>query len=329
MNVRCVCRSLALAATTAAALLAPALGAAEAWPARPVRLVVPFVAGGGADVTARLIAAKLQAHLGQQVVVDNKPGGNTLIGAQDLVKAAPDGYTLMWSIDQTFVLNPSLYNRLPYDPRRDFTPVALAITSPNAVIVRAGAPGSVADVHALVKRAKAEPGRTNIGAAAILSQMALEEFKRAAGIEATRVPYKGSAEVAQATIAGDIEAAFDGIAPYVQFVQGGRAKILAFTSLKRFSGQPDVPTLDELGYKGVDFSVWFGIVGPAGLPPEIVQRVSEGVDRALRDPEVVRKLLVFGFEPAAETSAQALARRIDSDIVRYAPVIRRLGFKLD
>ena len=307
----------------------PALSAAQAaWPARPIRLVVPFVAGGGADVAARVIAAKLQEQLGQTVVVDNKPGGNTLIGAQELLKAQPDGYTLLWSIDQTFVLNPSLYNRLQYDPRKDFTPVALAITSPNAVIVRTQ-PGAPADVHELVKRAKANPGRVNIGAAAILSQMALEEFNRSAGIDAMRVPYKGSAEVAQATIAGDIDAAFDGIAPYVQFVKAGRAKILAFTSARRFSGQPEVPTLEELGYKGMDFSVWFGIVGPAGLPPEIVKLVSDGVDVALRQPDVIEKLLVFGFEPAAQTGPLALKGRIDSDLGRYGPVIRRLGFKLD
>lgn len=328
MNVRRVCRFLGIF-TAACALLAPALSAAQAaWPARPLRLVVPFVAGGGADVTARLIAAKLQEQLGQQVVIDNRPGGNTLIGAQELMKAQPDGYTLMWSIDQTFVLNPSLYNRLPYDPRKDFTPIALAITSPNAVIVRTGA-GSAGEVHELVKRAKANPGKVNFGAAAILSQMAMEEFNRSAGIEATRVPYKGSAEVAQATIAGDIDAAFDGIAPYVQFVKAGRAKILAFASLKRFSGQPEVPTLDELGYKGLDFSVWFGIVGPAGVPPEIVKRVSDGVDAVLREPDVVEKLLVFGFEPVAQTGPVALKSRIDGDLARYNPVIRRLGFKLD
>lgn len=328
MNARRVCRFLGLLAALAAGWVPALAGAQSAWPSRPIRLVVPFVAGGGADVAARLIAAKLQVQLGQQVVVDNKPGGNTLIGAQEIMKAAPDGYTLLWSIDQTFVLNPSLYNRLPYDPRKDFTPVALAITSPTAVIARTQA-GSVGDVHELVKRAKADPGKINIGAAAILSQMALEEFNRSAGIETTRVPYKGSAEVAQATIAGDIDAAFDGMAPYVQFVKAGRAKILAVTSAKRFSGLPDVPTLDELGYKGVDFSVWFGVVGPAGLPSEIAKRVSEGVDWATRQPDVVEKLLVFGFEPAAQTSAAALKGRIDSDLVRYSPVIRKLGFKLD
>ncbi|WP_447777038.1 Bug family tripartite tricarboxylate transporter substrate binding protein [Variovorax boronicumulans] len=328
MNARRVCRFLGLLAALAAGLVPALAGAQSAWPSRPIRLVVPFVAGGGADVAARLIAAKLQVQLGQQVVVDNKPGGNTLIGAQEIMKAAPDGYTLLWSIDQTFVLNPSLYNRLPYDPRKDFTPVALAITSPTAVIARTQA-GSVGDVHELVRRAKADPEKINIGAAAILSQMALEEFNRSAGIETTRVPYKGSAEVAQATIAGDIDAAFDGMAPYVQFVKAGRAKILAVTSAKRFSGLPDVPTLDELGYKGVDFSVWFGVVGPAGLPPEIAKRVSDGVDWAIRQPDVVEKLLVFGFEPSAQTSAAALKGRIDSDLVRYSPVIRKLGFKLD
>jgi len=329
MNIRLVCRFLA-SLTALCTLLAAGLPAAaqSAWPARPIRLVVPFVAGGGADVAARLIASRLQERLGQQIVVDNKPGGNTLIGVQDLLRAPADGYTLLWSIDQTFVLNPSLYTRLPYDPRKDFAPVALVVNGPNAVIARTQA-GSVGDVHELVQRAKADPGRLNVGAAAILSQIALEEFNRSAGIQTTRVPFKGSAEVAQATIAGDIDAAFDGVAPYVQFVKSGRAKVLAVTSARRFSGMPEVPTLEELGYKGIDLSVWFGIVGPAGLPPEIVQRVAEGVDWAVRQPDVVEKLLVFGFEPAAQTGPQALGARIDTDIARYAPVIRQLGFKLD
>ncbi|MFT4226164.1 Bug family tripartite tricarboxylate transporter substrate binding protein [Micropruina sp.] len=329
MNIRLVRRFL-IGLAVLCSLLAGSLptAAQNAWPVRPVRLVVPFVAGGGADVAARLIASRLQERLGQQIVVDNKPGGNTLIGVQDLLRAPPDGYTLLWSIDQTFVLNPALYTRLPYDPRKDFTPVALVVNGPNAVIART-APGSVGDIHELVRRAKAEPGRLNVGAAAILSQIALEEFNRSAGIQTTRVPFKGSAEVAQATIAGDIDAAFDGVAPYVQFVKSGRAKVLAVTSARRFSGMPEVPTLEELGYKGIDLSVWFGIVGPAGLPPEIVQRVAEGVDWAVRQPDVVEKLLVFGFEPALQTGPQALGMRIGTDMARYEPVIRKLGFKLD
>jgi tripartite-type tricarboxylate transporter receptor subunit TctC len=298
------------------------------WPQRPVRLVVPFVAGGGADVAARLIATRLQERLGQQIVVDNKPGGNTLIGVNELLRAPADGYTLLWSLDQTFVLNPSLYARLPYAPKKDFTPVALAISGPIAVVART-APGSVADVAEIVRRAKAEPGRLNIGSAAILSQIAHEEFNRNAAVQSLRVPFKGSAEVAQATIAGDIDAAFDGVAPYVQFVKAGRAKVLAVTTARRFSGMPEVPTLAELGYQGMDFAVWFGIVGPAGLPPEVVQRVAEAVDWAVRQPEVVERLQVFGFEPAAQTGPQALAARIDADLARYTPVIQRLGFKLD
>ena len=329
MNIRFVSHFLASVATLCTLLLASLPATAQnAWPARPIRLVVPFVAGGGADVAARLIASRLQERLGQQIVVDNKPGGNTLIGVQDLLRAPADGYTLLWSIDQTFVLNPSLYDRLPYNPRKDFTPVALVVNGPNAVIARTGT-GSLSDVHDLVRRAKADPGKLNVGAAAILSQIALEEFNRSAGIQTTRVPFKGSAEVAQATIAGDVDAAFDGVAPYVQFVQSGRAKVLAVTSAQRFSGMPKVPTLEELGYKGIDLSVWFGIVGPAGMPPEITQRVAEGVEWAVRQPEVVEKLLVFGFEPAKDTGPHALATRITTDSARYAPVIRKLGFKLD
>jgi len=334
-----VCRSFRLSGVLAhlsrlgvlalVALLAPWAGAhAQVWPDRPVNLIVPFVAGGGADAAARLIALKLQERLGQPIVVHNRPGGNTLIGAQQLMRAPADGYTLMWSMDQTFVLNPSLYTRLPYAPKTDFTPVALAINGPIAVI-SGGRADSLADVHEIVSRAKASPGKLNIGSAAILSQIAHEEFNRGADIQSARIPFKGSAEVAVGLVAGNIDVAFDGVAPYVSFVKSGQAKVLAVSSARRFSGLPDVPTLEELGFKGFDFSVWFGIVGPAGLPSEVVKRVAEGVDWAVRQPDVVERLLVFGFEPAQQTGPQALAARIDRDLERYTPVIKRLGFKLD
>ncbi|MCK9510117.1 MAG: tripartite tricarboxylate transporter substrate binding protein [Pigmentiphaga sp.] len=329
MKLSLVYRSVASLLGLAALLIhGPAQAQAPGWPERPIRLIVPFVAGGGADVTARLIASKLQDQLGQQIIVLNRPGGNTLIGAQELQRAPADGYTLMWSMDQTFVLNPSLYSRLPYDPQKDFTPIALAISSPIAVIAGTG-PDSIGSVQELVSRAKADPGQLNIGSAAILAQIAHEEVNRGAGIETTRVPYKGSAEVAQATVAGDVDVAFDGMAPYVPFIETGRAKLLAVTSARRFSGLPDVPTLAESGFDGFDFTVWFGVVGPAGLPDEVVQRTAEAVKWAVHQPDVVEKLLTFGFEPAADTTPQALAKRIEDDSARYAPVIKRLGFKLD
>jgi tripartite-type tricarboxylate transporter receptor subunit TctC len=310
-------------------LFAPwAVANAQAWPDRPVNLIVPFVAGGGADAAARLIALKLQERLGQPIVVHNKPGGNTLIGAQQLIRAPADGYTLMWSMDQTFVLNPSLYTRLPYSPKTDFEPVALAINGPIAVIA-GGKADSMSDVNEFVSRAKASPGRLNVGSAAILAQIAHEEFNLSAGIQSARIPFKGSAEVALGLVAGSLDVAFDGVAPYVSFVKAGQAKVLAVSSARRFSGLPDVPTLEELGFKGFDFSVWFGIVGPAGLSPDIVKRVSDSVDWAVRQPDVVERLLVFGFEPAAQTGPQALAARIDGDLQRYTPVIKRLGFRLD
>ncbi len=328
MKPRLVCQAFGALALLGSLLMPLGIAQAQGWPDRPVHLIVPFVAGGGADATARLVMAKVQERLGQQIVVLNRPGGNTLIGAQELMRAPADGYTLMWSLDQTFVLNPSLYTRLPYEPKKDFTPVALAITGPIAVLA-GGRPDSMASVPDIVARAKAAPGRLSIGSAAILSQIAHEEFNRAAGVQSTRVPYKGSAEVAQATVAGDIDAAFDGVAPYLQFVRAGRAKVLAVTSARRFSGMPDAPTLDELGFRGFDFSVWFGLVGPAGLPADVVQRASEAVDWAVRQPDVIERLRVFGFEPAAQTGPGALAARIDGDLDRYAPVIKRLGFKLD
>jgi tripartite-type tricarboxylate transporter receptor subunit TctC len=310
----------------AAALAAPAF--AQAWPARPVRVIVPFVAGGGADATARMITAKMQERLGQPFVIDNKPGGNTIIGVNELTKAAPDGHTLLWAMDQTMVLNPSLYQKLPYDPRKDFTPVGIGITSPISVIARAQQ-GDVTSVADLVQRAKAAPGKMNVGSAAVLAHIALAQFNESAGVDLTRVTYKGSAEVAQATIAGDVQAAFDGLAPYAQFVQAGRARILAVTSANRFAAFPQVPTLAELGFRDIDFSVWFGLAGPAGMPAPVAQKLAEELALAVRQPDVVQKLGTFGFEPAANVSPADMARRTVADADRYAPVIRRLGFKLD
>ncbi|VCU68780.1 Tripartite tricarboxylate transporter family receptor [Pigmentiphaga humi] len=310
------------------ALAVPAMAAEPAWPNRPIRLVVPFVAGGGADVAARLIALKLQERLGQPLIVENKAGGNTLIGVQEVLRAQPDGYTLLWSIDQTFVLNPALYEKLPYDPKEDFTPVSMAVVGPNAVVARSQPkdPASVAD---LVARGKSRDAELNIGAAAIVSQILVDTFNDAAGTHARRVPFKGSAEVAQALMAGTVDAAFDGIAPYAQFVKSGRARFLAVSSARRFSGLPDVPTLDELGFKGIDMSVWFAIVGPAGMPAGIAQRVAGAVEWAVRQPDVTEKLLAFGFEPAQRNDPDTLRAQISTDLDRYGPIIRKLGFKLD
>ena len=321
---RVVLRAVAAGAT---ALAVP--GAfSQTWPAKPIRLIVPFVAGGGADATARLIAGKMAERLGQQIFIDNKAGGNTIIGVQDLKRAAPDGHTLIWTMDQTFVLNPSLYNKLPYDPVKDFTPVALAITSPITVI-GSTRPGDAQTIQEVVQRAKAQSGTLNIGSAAILAHIAQAEFSQLAGIEATRITYKGSAEVAQGLIAGDVIVVFDGLAPYVQFVKTGRARILAVTSSKRFGALPDVPTLDESGYKGMDLSVWFGFAGPAGMSSAIAQRLAQEAEWAVRQPDVIEKLGTFGFEPAAVISPAIMAERIVRDGQRYAPVIRKLGFKLD
>lgn len=313
-------------AVLAAAVAAPAF--AQAWPAKPIRVIVPFVAGGGADATARMITARMQEKLGQPFVIDNKPGGNTIIGVNELTKAAPDGHTLLWAMDQTLVLNPSLYQRLPYDPRKDFTPVGIAITSPITVIARAQ-PGDVASIADVVQRAKAEPGKVNVGSAAILAHIAHAQFNESAGIDTTRITYKGSAEVAQATIAGDVHLAFDGLAPYAQFVQAGRARILAVTSANRFAAFPQVPTLAELGFRNIDFSVWFGLTGPAGMPAAVAQKLAEELAAATRQPDVVQKLGTFGFEPSATVTPAHMAQRVVADGASYAPVIKRLGFKLD
>ena len=316
---------IALAIGIALPLAVPA--GAQDYPSRPLRMIVPFPAGGGGDVTARVVARKLEEQLGQSVVVDNKPGGNAVIGAQELVKAQPDGYTLLWSIDQTYVLNQALYRKLPYDPRKDFAPVTLTIASPIVLVTRADSGiGSVAD---LVARARAEPGKVNAGVAAMLAHVAQGLFDQSAGVRSTRIPYKGSSELATGTMAGDVDLAFDGIAPFLQFARSGRARVLASTAPARLAAMPDVPTLTELGFRDMSFGVWFAVAAPAGTPQPVIDRLNSAFSAALDDPGVRERLATFGFEPVAQRGPAAMAQRMEADLQRFGPVARALGLQLD
>lgn len=318
----------------AAALLAIAglagLGAApqtlaQAWPTKPVRLVVPFPAGGGADVVGRLLGQGLSAKWGQPVVIDNKAGGNTILGADAVAKAPADGYTLLFAMDTTLTQNQFLFSKLPYDPLVDFTPISMAVASPVAIVASERFKGNLAD---WVAQAKANPGKLNYGVSGVSTQVVAALFEEAAQTIAVHIPYKGSAPTAQGLLSGDVDVVFDGIAPYLQFIKSGKARALAVTSAQRSGALPEVQTAAELGWRGVDNKVWFGLVAPRGVSREIVMKVRNDLAEVLAQADVKQKLGGFAFDPVASTPEQFEAS-IKSDIAKYGPIIKRLGIKLD
>ncbi len=314
-----------VAALVGLACVLPVLAQAQAWPSRPVRLVVPFPAGGGADVVGRLLANGLSARWGQPVVVDNKVGGNTIVGAEAVARSPADGYTLLMAMDTTLTQNQFLFSRLPYDPLADFVPISMAVASPVAVVASERFKGSLAD---WVAQAKAQPGKLNYGVSGISTQVVAALFEEAAQMSAVAVTYKGSAPAAQGLIAGDVDVVFDGIAPYLQFIKAGKARALAVTSAQRSGALPDVATAAELGWRGVDHKVWFGFVAPKGTPREIVMKVRNDLAEVLAQPDVRQRLGGFAFDPVGSTPEQFEAS-IRADAAKYGPIIRRLGLKLD
>ncbi len=312
---------------TLAAGFAPALATAQSqpWPNKPVRLVVPFPAGGGADVVGRLLAQGLSQKWGQPVVIDNKVGANTIVGADAVAKSPADGYTLLMAMDTTLTQNQFLFSKLPYDPVGDFAPISMAVASPVAVVASERFKGSLAD---WVAQAKAAPGKLNYGVSGISTQVVAALFEEAAQTNAVHVTYKGSAPTAQGLLAGDVDVVFDGIAPYLQFIKGGKARALAVTSAQRSGALPDVQTAAELGFKGVDHKVWFGFVAPKGTPRDIITKVRNDLVEVLNQADVKQKLGGFAFDPVGSTPEQFEAV-IKADAAKYGPIIKRLGIKLD
>lgn len=313
-------------ATLLCGLVASVTGHAQAWPTKPVKLVVPFPAGGGADVVARLLTQKLSERWGQTVVVDNRGGANTVIGADAVAKAPADGYTLLMAMDTTLTQNQFLFAKLPYDPIADFAPISTMVASPVAVIVSERFAGK--NMQDWVNSAKSQPGKLNYGVSGVSTQITAALIEEDTGITATHIPYKGSAPTAQGLMAGDVDIAFDGIAPYLGFIKTGKARVLAVTGSKRSGALPDVPSVAELGWQEVDLKVWFGMVAPKGTPVEVIRKVHSDLVAVLAMPDVMDKLGAFAFDAVGSTPEQ-FAASIQADIKRYGPVIKRLGIKLD
>ena len=311
-----------------AALLA--LGAtaalAQPYPTRPVRMLVGFAPGGGVDISARLLAPKLSEYLGQQVVVENKPGAGTNIANEAAAKAAPDGYTLLFN-SPAVVINTSLYKNPPYQ-LRDLTGVSIFAATSNLLVVPAAFDAkSAAD---LVRIAKEKPGVLNYSSAGpgTTQHLAGELFKLRTGTDIVHVPYKGSAPSLTALLAGNVQLSFVNPVAVGQHVKAGRLRALAVADSKRTDLMPEVPTLKEAGIEGVEVSLWYALLAPAATPRDIVEKLSAGVVRAARDPDTRQRLREQGAEPVGNTSAQ-FNHLLREELERWSEVVRVSGARVD
>ena len=307
-------------------LLASLPGYAQ-YPAKPVHLVVPFPAGGPTDVLTRVVAQKLSERWNTAVVVDNKPGAGGAIGSQFVAQSAPDGYMLEMATSSTHSIGPAL-QKLPYDPLKDFTPVTQTWSAPNVLLVSAKL--EVRDVRGLIALAKAKPGQLNFASSGIgtIPHLSAELFKHLAGIDMVHVPYKGTG-LAMADIArGQVAMIFDSIITAQQFARTGDVRMLAVSSAKRSALLPDVPTMAEAGVPGYESTTWFGILGPAGTPREVVTKVNQDLAALLKADDVRKRFAAAGAEPAS-SSPEAFAALIRSEGEKWGKIIRSAGIKVE
>lgn len=307
------------------ALLVPA-ATAQSYPSRQITLVVPFAPGGPADFLGRLIGQKMGEDLGQQVVIDNRPGANTIIGAQAVAKALPDGYTLLMAIDGTLVMNPFLYSKLAYDPFKDFVPVSLVALVPSAVVGNVSIP--VNSIKELVEKEKAKPGTFQIGVSTPTSQVNVGLLNMMAGTSFTMVPYRGGTTQITGILAGDIPLGMESINVSLPLWRDNKLKILGLVSAQRLSLAPEIPTIAET-FPGYDLGIWQSIVAPAGTPREVVTKLHGSIKKVLAMPEVREKLAAAGIEPASSDSPEEFVAFIRSQADVRAKVIQAVGIKID
>jgi tripartite-type tricarboxylate transporter receptor subunit TctC len=325
-------RRLAIAAAALAAgatLLAPGGVFAQAsYPSRPIRLIVPFPAGGGTDLIAREVANKVATSNGWSIVIDNKPGSGGNLGVDAAAKAAPDGYTLVLGQTSNLAINPTLYARLPYNPEKDLTPIGLVASAPLVLVVAADSPyKTLADV---VAAAKARPEALNYASSGsgTVAHLATELFQKTADIRFTHVPYKGAAQGSTDLIGGQVQMYMSSVPTLIGHIKNGKMRPIVVTSRKRTTDLPDAPTVDESGYKGFEAATWFGVAGPAGLPKDVVAKLNAAFSKALQDPEVKRKLASQGAEVKGSTPEE-FGAYIREETVRWGKVVKESGAKVD
>ena len=321
-------RRTVIAALSATALAGLAHAQAPAFPTRPVTMVVPFPAGGITDTIARALAQKMGDTLGQSVIVDNKPGGGGQIAATQVKQAAADGHTVFVGATEMFAINQNLFRKFSYEPLKDFTPISSLIASPLVLVVPANSP--VNSVNDLVQQAKTRKGGMNFASQDIgsIGHLLGELFRGQTGGEYNHVAYKGSAPALQDVMAGQVDMMFDPVITTAPLIAGKKLKPLAIAAAKRSPQLPDVPTLAELGIKGVDAGVWFGAVAKAGTPEPVVAKLNDAFLKALKDPEILKRFSEQGMQPFPSSPAQ-FGSFMQSEVARWAPLIKASGASVD
>ena len=320
-------RDFLAAALSASAVPAFAQGGG-AYPARPIRLVVPFPPGGGTDTTSRMIAEKLSTLLGWTVVIDNKPGAGGNIGLDAVAKATPDGYTIGMGQAANLAINPSLYPKMPFDPLKDLTPIVSVAEQPVVLVVRQDSPfKTFAD---FVQAAKARPGKLGIAQAGngTVGHLAGELLERRAGIQVLQVPYKGAGPAMTDLLGGQVETYFGSTGSVMGQLAAGKIRALAVSSARRISALPNVPTVAEQGYAGFDATTWLGLVGPAGMPADAVARINAETVKILARADVKDKLVQEGSEPTPGT-AQQFAAHIRAEHAKWGTLIREANIRIE
>jgi len=321
VNIRCKVFAMA------AVMLLPQLAAAQAYPNKPIRVIVPVPAGGTPDVVARMVQPGLSSLLGQQLVIDNRGGAGGLIATEIAARAVPDGYTLFFSSPGLTIL-PHLHRQVAYDPLRDFSPVSLVCIGPFLLLTHPAVP--VKTVKELIALAKAEPGKLNYASAGngTPNHLAMELFKSVAGVNMTHVPYKGAPQAVTDLIGGSVNLMFNSIPPALPHIKSGRLKLLAVASARRSPQLADVPTIDEAGVPGFQAITWFGLVAPAKTPKQIIARLNELTVRVVRAPELKSQLETLGYE-AVGGSPGEFAAFIRAESEKYAKAVKLSGAKVD
>ncbi|CAN5910750.1 tripartite tricarboxylate transporter substrate binding protein [soil metagenome] len=324
----------ALALATAA-LSTNSAFAQSTWPTKPIRIVVPFAAGGTTDILARAVAPELSKAFGQQFIVDNRPGAGGNLGAEIVARAPNDGYTLLMGTVGTHGINRALYPKLPFDPIKDFAPITLVAAVPNVMEMNTDKAKAlnINNVADFIKYAKANPGKLNMASSGSGTSIHLagELFKSMTGTYMIHIPYRGSGPALMDMVGGSADVMFDNLPSSMQQIRGGKLKALAVTSSTRSSALPDVPTVEEVGgpqLKGFEASSWFGLLAPAGTSPDIVNRIQQEVAKSLATPAMKEKMLLQGAIPSGDTPA-AFTTLIASEHVKWAKVVKTSGAKVD
>lgn len=314
------------AALLAASALSLAAVAQVFPPQQPIKVLLPFPPGGGSDSLTRLVTTPLADLIGQTVIVDYKPGGNSIIGAQSIASSKPDGTNFMVTMDMTATILPAVYSRLPFDPAKDLEPVAVLTHVPALFVAHPSVPAN--NLQELVAYSKKNPGKLNYGAAVLYGQLLGQQLKTESGLSYTYVPFKGAAEAVQAVVAGHLDFMMLDIQTGLGFIKEGRLKALAITSSSRHPTLPDVPTVGESGWPKLEMSVWYGMFAPAGTPPSIIEKMNASVVKVTSEPDLRKRLADLGHEVSSASPAEMKAL-IEKDAAKWRQAARDGNIKLD